>query len=333
MAMRVAIVESDVAQRRALESRLMADPRIDITGSFGDLTETFHEVEHRPPHMVLVGAMFPRLPEFDVMELLFRTLAVKWRVVATEAQQRMLNRLRGQRPPFDYLDPTAESLDLFDIRLRDRRAQEPVNAQGPAGLQRGALGRTDGIVLIGSSTGGVDALMKILGRFPANCPPTLIVQHIGAPFGEGLAGLLDRAVAPTVRLAGPQERLQAGMVLLAPGAERHLVLDGKSGTTARLVEGPKISGHRPSVDALFRSALPVASRVTAAILTGMGSDGAEGITALRAAGAMTIGQDRKTSLVYGMPGVAQALGGIVRELPLNEIGQALMGPAEMKRAL
>jgi two-component system, chemotaxis family, protein-glutamate methylesterase/glutaminase len=332
MAMRVAIVESDVAQRRALEGRLMADPRIDITGSFGDLTQTFHEVEHRPPHMVLVGASFPRLPEFDVMELLFRTLAVKWRVVASEVQRRMLDRFRGQRPPFDYLDPTAEIQELFELRLRDRRPQDPVHPQGPASLQRGGLGRPDGILLIGSSTGGVDALMKVLGRFPANCPPTLIVQHIGAPFGEGLAGLLDRAVAPTVRLASTQERLQPGTVLLAPGAERHLVLDGKSCSVARLVDGPKVSGHRPSVDMLFRSAIPVASRVTAAILTGMGSDGAEGITALREAGAMTIGQDRKTSLVYGMPGVAQSLGGIVRELPLNEIGPALLGPAEMKRA-
>jgi two-component system, chemotaxis family, protein-glutamate methylesterase/glutaminase len=330
--MRVVIAENDSAQRRALEGRLAADPRIKVTGSFENLTDTFHEVEHRPPGLVLVGAAFPRLPEFDVMELLFRMLSIRWRVVATEPQQRLLDRFRGQRPPLVYLDPTIEGEMLSQIRARDPVQAGQLSLTGSTGLVRTSSVGSDRLILIGSSTGGVDALMKVLAHFPHDCPPTLIVQHIGAPFGEGLASLLDRAVAPKVRLAGSVEHLVRGTVLLAPGSERHLVVDGKSGKRARLVDGPKVSGHRPSVNELFCSALPVAEHVTAAILTGMGSDGAEGITALRKAGAMTIGQDRQSSLVYGMPGVAQALGGIVRELPLNEIGAAILGSREMKRA-
>ena len=150
-----------------------------------------------------------------------------------------------------------------------------------------------------------------------------MVQHTGGRFSQGLARLLDSRIAPKVMEADDGMVVEDGTICLAPGDACHLTLDPKKERTCRLIEAPPETGHRPSVDVLFRSGVPFASKVTAAILTGMGRDGASGLRALRDAGAHTIGQDEATSLVYGMPKAAFELGGVTRQLPLSDIGPAL----------
>ncbi|WP_296375678.1 CheB methylesterase domain-containing protein [Yoonia sp.] len=180
------------------------------------------------------------------------------------------------------------------------------------------------IVLIGSSTGGVDALLRIISGFPADCPPTLIVQHTGGSYARSLIRLLDGATPAKVLPAQNGQNLSRGEIYLAPDDMAHLQLCPSRSRQILLKPGPPVSGHRPSVDALFQSALDYADEITAALLTGMGRDGAAGITALRRAGARTIGQDAATSVVYGMPRVAKQMGGIETELPLSMIGPALL---------
>lgn len=182
----------------------------------------------------------------------------------------------------------------------------------------------DPIILIGASTGGVDALLTVLTRFPEGCPPTLIVQHTGSGFGESLAGLLDRQCLPTVILANEPMPLRRGQILIGAGIQAHLVLDGRAATRVTTIADGPVAGHIPSVDRLFLSAVPVAPRVSAALLTGMGRDGAEGMKALRHAGARTLAQDEASCVVYGMPRVAVELGGAERVLPLNKIAEALL---------
>lgn len=188
------------------------------------------------------------------------------------------------------------------------------------------------VILIGASTGGVDALLSILTRFPADCPPTLVVQHTGSGFGESLAGLLDRQCRPQVRLARGPETVSRGQILIGAGIRAHLVLQKGSTMRASLVEEGPVSGHVPSVDMLFRSAVPVAARVSAALLTGMGRDGAEGMKALRDAGALTIAQDQATCVVYGMPRAAVDCGAAGRVLPLDRIGEALLAERAADRS-
>ncbi|SMX46205.1 CheB methylesterase domain-containing protein [Maliponia aquimaris] len=182
----------------------------------------------------------------------------------------------------------------------------------------------DRVILIGASTGGVDALLTVLSRFPADCPPTLVVQHTGSGFGESLAGLLNRQCLPQVRLATGTESVGRGQVLIGAGTRAHLVLQKGSATRACLLEDGPVSGHVPSVDMLFYSAVPVAARVTAALLTGMGRDGAAGMKALFDAGACTIAQDQASCVVYGMPRAAVDCGAVQRVLPLDRIGDALL---------
>ncbi len=183
-------------------------------------------------------------------------------------------------------------------------------------------------VVIGASTGGIEALLAVLGAWPENGPPTLIVQHINPAFLEGVASRLDRLCAAKVRSAESGAPVRAGHVYLAPGNRRHLVL-APGGETCRLVDAPPMSGHRPSVDALFESAAALGPGVVGVILTGMGQDGARGLAAIRAAGGHTIGQDRASSVVYGMPRAAMAAGAVEEELPLAQIGPAAVRAAAL----
>lgn len=179
-------------------------------------------------------------------------------------------------------------------------------------------------ILIGASTGGVDAIIKIISFFPYNCPPTLIVQHTKANFVPGLASLLNTKTQANVKVAQTYEELSPGVIYLAPGGKRHLVLDPKKSGISRLKHSPPNEGHRPSVNELFLSAEIWAKNISAAILTGMGSDGAVGLARLRQAGAQTFGQNEESCVVYGMPRVAKRLAAVDKELPISQVGSALL---------
>ena len=181
--------------------------------------------------------------------------------------------------------------------------------------------------MIGASTGGIEALMQVLSDFPEDAPPTVIVQHINGAFIPGLSDRLDRHCAPSVRAAENNDRLQPGRVLIAPGNTRHLVIS-PDGRRCQFDESAPQSGHRPSADALLLSAAAaLGPNAVGGILSGMGRDGATGRLQMRQRGAWTIGQDRQTSVLYGMPRVAAEEGALIEELPLHMIGSAVLKAA------
>jgi two-component system chemotaxis response regulator CheB len=183
------------------------------------------------------------------------------------------------------------------------------------------------IVAIGASTGGPDALRRVLDEMPADSPAVVIAQHMPVAFTGALARHLDAHCPMEVREATDGERLVQGVVLIAPG-DRHLVVLRTGGQfSVSLLDGPKVAGHRPSVDVLLRSVARAAgSNAVGIVLTGMGSDGAEGLLAMRRAGALTIAQDEETSMVFGMPREAAARGAAQCILPLDRIGAAALTP-------
>ena len=178
------------------------------------------------------------------------------------------------------------------------------------------------IVAIGSSTGGPAALYKILATIPADFPmPIVIVQHISFGFVQGLAEWLGGACPLKVKVAQAGEKVQAGLVYLAPDG-KHMQVDRLN--RIALSSADPIGGHRPSVTALFQSiAASYGPAAVAAILTGMGADGAIGMKALGEAGAITIAQDEASCIVFGMPKEAIALGGIQQIVPLDRIAQTI----------
>lgn len=196
----------------------------------------------------------------------------------------------------------------------------------PAHLPAMAAHPNVDVIAIGASTGGTEAILEVVRHFPAKMPGIVITQHMPAGFTSMYAERLNRICALEVREAKHGDKIQPGLVLLAPGGLQMRVVRMGTGYAVSCSDGEKVSGHKPSVDALFDSvASTVKSRAIGVILTGMGADGAAGMLRMRRAGAYTIGQDRESCVVYGMPMEAFKIGAVCMQAPLNSIHHAVMG--------
>jgi len=191
---------------------------------------------------------------------------------------------------------------------------------------------TEPVVVIGSSTGGTEALREILTALPPDAPAIAIVQHMPAGFTAAFAKRLDGLCRVSVSEAVDGAPLRQGEVLIAPG-DRHLILRRvASGYRVNVAEGPYVSRHRPSVDVLFRSAATAAAQNgMGIILTGMGDDGARCLGELRKAGGVTLAQDEASSVVYGMPREAVNMGSAMQTVALGRMAAAIMSFARRHR--
>lgn len=193
--------------------------------------------------------------------------------------------------------------------------------------------QADVVIAIGASTGGTEALRTLLTAMPPDSPPLLIVQHMPERFTAAFARRLNEISEIEVKEAAPGDRVCRSRALIAPG-NRHLLLR-KSGDhyIVELSDAAPVCRHRPSVDVLFRSVAQAAGpNAVGAILTGMGDDGAAGLQEMREAGAFTIAQDERTSVVFGMPGEAVRRGAATEVLPLADIARALLKAAAQRRS-
>ncbi len=218
------------------------------------------------------------------------------------------------------------------MKMRAKLAGDPPGIDAPAASapRKRRDAPIDALIAIGSSTGGIDALHVILSAFPADCPPTLVVQHISGPFSVSFAKGLAGSCRARVQLAEEAAPLLPGHIYIAGGNSHHLTVSSGSKPICRLQAGPPIAGHRPSIDALFRSCAAFGPAVRAALLTGMGRDGAEGLLEIRNQGGRTCAQNAETSLVFGMARVALGLGAVEALLPLERIAAALIRPHTRK---
>jgi two-component system chemotaxis response regulator CheB len=178
-----------------------------------------------------------------------------------------------------------------------------------------------GVVAVGASTGGPDALLQLLEVLPTDAPATVIVQHMPEVFTGALARRLDAHCEIEVREASDGDEVVPGRALIAPG-DRHMMLV-RSGAryTVSVMEGPRVNRHRPSVDVLFHSVARAAGRVAIGVLlTGMGEDGAAGLLEMKRAGAFTLAQDEETCAVFGMPMQAIERGAVDEIVPIDQVG-------------
>jgi two-component system chemotaxis response regulator CheB len=186
------------------------------------------------------------------------------------------------------------------------------------------------VIAIGASTGGTEAIRSVLAEFPENCPGVVIAQHIPALFSRSFANRLNELCAIRVREAEDGDKLEPGLALVAPGNFHMLLRRGRDQYRVEIKDGPLVCFQRPAVDVLFHSVAEAAgTNATAALLTGMGTDGVEGMLALKRAGARNIAQDEQSSVVFGMPREAIRSGAVDRVLPLSGIAGALL--AESRR--
>ena len=193
--------------------------------------------------------------------------------------------------------------------------------------------QVDVVVAIGASTGGTEALRALLADLPEDAPPLLIVQHMPERFTAAFAKRLNESCKIEVKEAEAGDHVCRSRALIAPG-NRHLVLRRRDAHyVVELLDGPPVCRHRPSVDVLFRSVAQAAgAHAVGVILTGMGDDGAAGLLEMKEAGAATIAQDERTSVVFGMPGEAVRKGAAAEVLPLDDIARAMLQAAGQRRA-
>jgi two-component system, chemotaxis family, protein-glutamate methylesterase/glutaminase len=184
---------------------------------------------------------------------------------------------------------------------------------------------TDKVVAIGTSTGGTEALRVLLMALPLDAPGFVVVQHMPEVFTANFAERLNQLCAVDVREAKDGDRVRPGLVLIAPGNRHTMINRNGAQYMVRVVDGPLVARHRPSVDVLFRSVAQAAgANAVGVIMTGMGDDGADGLLEMKKAGGSTIAQDEATSVVFGMPKVAIERGAVDDVLPLQRIAHAIL---------
>jgi two-component system chemotaxis response regulator CheB len=220
------------------------------------------------------------------------------------------------------------SASQAQVRPRPRMATVPrlsADAVLPRKARDRAAGAPNGLIAMGASTGGTEALRVFLTAMPTNCPPIAIVQHMPEVFTRAFAERLNKECAIEVEEARDGDRLQPGLALIAPGNRHMLVNRAAEELVVQIIDGPLVSRHRPSVDVLFRSvAASAGSKAVGIIMTGMGDDGAQGLDEMKEAGAATIAQDEASCIVFGMPKEAISRGAVSFVVPLEQIASTAL---------
>lgn len=334
---RVLVVDDSALARRAIQDALAKDAGIEVVGLAADAYEAREQIialepdvltldlqmplmdgltflrilqEHHPVPVVVVSSLTPAGSELAMAALEAGAIDVIQKPDGTQAAAQMSRRLCAQ---------------VRAAALSRRGAGASGAAQTAALAPLATAPDTRRVVLIGASTGGVEALRTVLPRLPADMPPLVVVQHIPPYFSRVMAEHLDRVASVEVREAVDGDVLRPGLCLIAPG-DFHVLLKRQGGQyRLKLSQSPPVNHCRPSVDVLFRSAAEQAgAQAVGVLLTGMGADGARGMQLLRAAGARTIAQSEDSCVVFGMPQAAIAAGAVERIVPLTRIAEAVL---------
>ncbi|MBI1686901.1 protein-glutamate methylesterase/protein-glutamine glutaminase [Caulobacter hibisci] len=338
---RVLVVDDSATMRGLITAALNRDPEIEVVGAAGDPFEARGMIKALNPDVVTLDIEMPNMNGIEFLEKIMRLRPMPVVMVSSLTQAGAEMTLRAlELGAVDCVGKpttatgTAEALAEVAEKVRTAaRASVRTKADAaPVTARRGNYLPSGDVVSIGSSTGGVEALLAILTQFPETCPPTVITQHMPATFTASFAARLDRASGAKVQEATDGALLEPGKVYVAPGGATHLEVVRSAGLRCRLTAGDPVSGHRPSVDVLFRSvAQAVGEKAVGAILTGMGRDGAQGLLQMRQAGARTVGQDEASCVVYGMPRAAFEIGAVEKQVSLSSIGQSILDLASARR--
>lgn len=351
---RVLIVDDSAFFRKAIETILSHDPRLEIIGCAKDAFEAKQMVDNLEPDVITLDV---EMPKMDGLEFLRRLMAhcpipvVMCSTIATKGSDVLMQALEMGAVGVIEKGLVGSGRHAADVqmqicdtvrgaamaKLSPRKIAPPssgphknyaLEPEQPLSIVPAANARSISVLGVGASTGGPEALKTFLSVMPRNCPPIVMVQHMPEAFTGPFAQRLDKNAPIDVREAVDGDILRPGLALLAPGSHHMEVIPNplkRNEYKVRLSEGTLVSRHRPSVDVLFRSlATNVGSSASAVILTGMGQDGADGMLEMRQAGSHTFGQDQDSCVVYGMPKVANSVGAVEKELPLKKLAAAIL---------
>jgi len=337
---RVLVVDDSALVRKLLTSVLNQARDIEVVGTAHDPLMAREKIKQLNPDVLTLDVEMPKMDGITFLSNLMRLRPMPVVMVSslTEAgadvtlQALELGAIDFVTKPKVDLAAQLESYGeeiIAKVRtaagVRDVARLVERRPVAPRPVARAGF-RTTGVILgIGASTGGTEAIRTVLSELPADAPGTVITQHIPQAFSGPFANRLDHASALTVREATDGEEIRAGHAYVAPGHLHLRVRRSGARFLCALSEDAPVSGHRPSVDVLFESlAQSAGQNAIGVLLTGMGADGAKGLLAMREAGAQTLIQDEKTSVVWGMPGAAHKLGAAEVQRPIDSVASTLM---------
>ena len=334
---RVLIVDDSALVRKILSTGLANDPEIEVIGTAQDPYAARDILVEQKPDVITLDVEMPKMDGVSFLKKFMHKFPTPTVMISSLTEQ-------GKRITIEALE--AGAVDIIEkpkIGLTDKlpemmadickrvKAAARVNVKylnkTPAATLKSTMSAasldqsTDKVIAIGSSTGGVEGLARILPLFPAGSPGIVIVQHMPSGFTKSFAERLDKICPTKVKEAKHNDRVTAGTILIAPGGNQHMEVYRSGGEyRVRLVTGEKVTGHRPSVDVIFKSVARYVGKNTVAVLmTGMGKDGAHGLLEIKNEGGITFAQDSKTSVVWGMPGAAVEIGAAQSEVSLDDI--------------
>ena len=340
---RVLIVDDSILFRTTLANRLAEDPYIEIIGQAVDAIDALEKIKALNPDVVTLDVEMPKMNGIEFLKKLMPTHPLPV-VVVSSAPITTFDALSAGA--VDYVkkpvisSPTDLAAFIRELQVKVKisstahvRRVAPTaptlsGAQAPAAAPASLLLRRaplNSIIAIGASTGGTEAILEVVKELPANTPGIVVVQHMPPVFTRMYAERLDRICKMRVKEAENGDRVEPGKIIIAAGEFQMRLFKDASGYYVKSEPGARVNGHCPSVEVLFNSVASVAgNRAVGVILTGMGGDGAKGLLAMRQAGAYTIGQDKESCVVYGMPMVAFNIGAVTKQLPLGQVSGELV---------
>lgn len=340
---RVLVVDDSALVRQILTTGLARDPDIEVLGAAGDPYQARDKIVQLQPNVLTLDVEMPRMdgveflrrlmPQYPLPVVMVSALTERGKQITLDALEAgavdvvakpKADVARGLVAMLEDLGEkvkAAAQVDVSHWKRMMRSREVPVRPIGSTALAES----TDKVIAIGASTGGTEAIRRIITALPANTPGVVIVQHMPYGFTAMFAERLDSQARMVVKEAEDGDRVLAGRVLIAQG-DNHMTVHRSGGIyRVKLGQGEKVKGHRPSVEVLFQSvASSVGANAVGVILTGMGRDGDTGMLAMKERGAFTIAQDQATSVVYGMPREAVERGGVCVQVPLDDVPDQIL---------
>lgn len=339
---RILVVDDSMLARSMIINGLSAHPRIDVVGYAINSIDAKNKINLLKPDVITMDVEMPGMSGIDFLKQYLPTNPLPV-ILVSSLNLKVFDALDAGAVDFVHKPDGQQGVDSFVASLTQKvimaasarvRTHPPTSASarsapaGPSGAPSilGAGMALDRVVIgLGASTGGTEATLTVMKQLPADIPPMVIVQHMPPGFTKMYAERLNRLCAMEVREAQSGDELHRGLALVAPADLQCRVVRIGMKYTISCSKGEKVSGHRPSVDALFHSmAETVTCKMVGIIMTGMGQDGAHGLLAMRKKGAYTIGQDKESSVVYGMPGVANNIGAVMIQASCENVAGVLL---------
>jgi two-component system chemotaxis response regulator CheB len=339
MPTRVLIVEDSQVMQRLLADLIARGRDLEVAGIASDPYEARELIKQLRPDVVTLDVEMPRMDGLTFLERLMRLRPMPVVMVSALTERHAEASLRAlelgavdviAKPRGADVQGLTEFATQIADKLRAAAKADVVSRKtsSPSGVLEGIADRKlleSQLIAIGASTGGTEAIREIMMQLPADTPPIVIVQHMPEMFTRMFARRLDEQCRIRVSEAADREKLLPGRAYVAPGDWHLAVRRAGKGFEARVERGDPVNRHRPSVDVLFDSVAEAAGeRATAALLTGMGSDGAAGMRRIKAAGGHTLAQDEASCVVFGMPKIAIEAGCVDKVLPLGAIAESIL---------